>query len=292
MMPSSRSALATTRSRRAFGSSVAVALALGAIAATSCGCGGGTPLLHPAKTLASGDLRAAGGVSANIAPGSLGEDLRTAREIAVRDPEAPGAPGSNPAYAKGALVSAAVAPGLAPFIAARVGVGQQFEGGLAYTGRAVRADMRRSFDDGPWSLSLGLGLSAALYGRQQGTDLPNVNLQALHGYGGDIPVLVGWQSAGGLYTLWGGLRGGFERDVVETLTSEPKDVTIGSPPVRLDATRVYGAAVLGIMTGFRHVHVGIEFSAAYQSVTGSYNDTRVTVRGITLAPASALLWTF
>ncbi len=266
---------------------VAIALSIAA-----AGCGGGTPLLHPAKTLAAGDLRAAGGVSANIVPGSLGSDLRRAREIAAADPEAPGPPGSNPEYAKGALVSAAIAPGLAPFIAARVGVGQKFEGGLTYTGRAVRADMRRSFEDGPWAFSAGLGLSAALYGRQQGTDLPNVNLGALHGYGADIPVLVGWESAGGLYTLWAGARGGFERDIVETLTSEPKDVTIGTPPIRLDATRAYGGAVLGLMTGFRHVHVGIELSAAYQSVTGRYNESRVTVRGFTIAPASALLWTF
>ena len=59
-------------------------------------------------TLGAGDVRAAGGVSANVAVGSLAEDLRTAREIAGRDPtgtNVPGAPGSNPEYAKGALVA-------------------------------------------------------------------------------------------------------------------------------------------------------------------------------------------
>src|SRR5687768_13288424 len=87
--------------------SFACVVAVCFLVCASTGCGGGTPLLHPARTLATGDLRAAGGVSANIAPGSLGEDLRHAREIAARDPEAPGPPGSNPDYAKGALVSAA-----------------------------------------------------------------------------------------------------------------------------------------------------------------------------------------
>ena len=137
-------------------------LALALLAANAIGCGGGSPLLHPARTLKSGDVRAAGGVSAHVVPGSLGEDLRRAREIAARDAtgaSSPGEPGQNPDYAKGALVAAAIAPGLAPFVGARVGIGNAFEGGLAYTGRGVRADMRRSFDDGPYSLSLGLGVS-------------------------------------------------------------------------------------------------------------------------------------
>lgn len=261
------------------------------------GCGGGAPLLHPARTLPTGDVRAAGGVSAHIAAGSLAEDLRTAREVAARDgtgQSSPGAPGSNPTYAKGALVAAAVAPGLAPFVGARVGVGNRFEGGLAYTGRAVRADMRRSFDssESGWSLSLGVGASAALYGRQTGTDLPNVDLGALHGYGADIPILAGWQSVSGLYTLWFGPRVGFERVVLETLTSEPKDVTIGVPPIKLDANRFHAGGVLGIATGFNHVHVALEAGIGYQIVRGSYNQNEVTVHGLTITPGSALWWTF
>jgi hypothetical protein len=232
-------------------------------------------------------------VSANVAAGSLGDDLRNAREIAARDPQAPGAPGSNPAYAKGALVAAAIAPGLAPFVAARVGAGNNFEGGLGYTGRAVRADLRRGFDDGHYTFSAGLGVSAALYGRQQGnSDLPNVDLGALHGYGADIPLLVGWESTGGIYKLWGGARGGFEHDVVENLTSEPKDVTIGNPPIHLDANRYWGGAVVGFATGLGHVHVALELSAAYQAVDGTYNDNKVKVHGVTLAPATALWWWF
>jgi hypothetical protein len=271
------------------------ALAIAAVAVASVGCGGGAPLLHPARTLRGGDVRVAGGVSAQVVPGSLGDDLRRARAIAAGDAtgqSSPGAPGSNPDYAKGALVSASVAPGLAPFLGARVGVGSRFEGGIAYTGRSVRADLRRSFDDGPWTLSVGLGASAALYGRQQGTDLPNVDLGSLHGYGADVPVLVGWQSTGGLYTLWAGPRGGFERVIVETLTSEPKDVTIGTPPLRLDATRWHAGGVLGFATGFNHVHVALEAQVAYQVVSGVYNGNDVTVRGLTIMPASALWWTF
>jgi hypothetical protein len=277
------------RDRRAACPTVAAAAAAAALA----GCGGGTPLLHPARTLKTGDLRVAGGVSANVAVGGLADDLRHARDIAAADPNAPGPPGSSPDYAKGALVSAAIAPGLAPFIGARVGVGNQFEGGLSYTGRAVRADMRRGFDlDRQWTLSLGAGGSAALYGRQQGSDLPNVDLAALHGYGADVPVLMGWESPGGLYMTWFGVRGGFEHDVVESLTSEPKPVTIGTPPIHLDATRWWGGGVLGIATGFHHVHVALELDVAYQVVTGSYNGNGATVQGLTIAPATALWWYF
>jgi hypothetical protein len=270
----------------------AVAASIGACA---LGCGGGAPLLHPARTLPSGDVRAAGGVSAHVVPGGFGEDLRRAREIAAGDvtgQSSPGAPGTSPEYAKGALVAASVAPGLAPFVGARVGVGDRFEGGLAYTGRGIRADMRRAFGDDPWTLSLGLGLSGTLYGRQQGSDLPNVDLGSMRGYGADIPVLVGWQSLSGLYTIWFGPRGGFERITIEQLTSEPKDVTLGLPPISLDATRWHAGGVLGIATGFNHVHVALEAGVAYQVVSGTYNANDATIRGLTITPASAVWWTF
>lgn len=273
--------------RHASGSCSGAAIASAAVFVIA-GCGGGAPILHPARTLPTGDVRAAAGVSANVAPGSLGDDVRRSREIATQSQT----PETSPEYAKGAIVAAAVAPALAPFVAARVGVGNRFEGGLAYTGRNVRADMRRSFDDGAWSFSVGLGVSAALYGRQQGTDLPNVNLEKLHGYGADIPLLVGWQSTGDLYMFWAGARGGFERVVIEQVSTEPRDVTLGTEPIRLDATRFYGGPVVGVATGFNHVHVALEIAAYYQSASGTYNGNDATVQGLTLTPASALWWTF
>lgn len=287
----------TTTSRRASASKSqvhrAAVASLGVLAASLlAGCGGGSPLLHPAQVLAGGDVRAATGVSANITPGSLANDLTNARANAAADPTAPGAPGTNPTFAKGALVAAAMAPGLAPFAAARVGIGQKFEAGLGYTGRGVRVDIRRGFSDGAWTYSAGAGGSAALYGRQQGTELPNVDLGALHGYGFDVPLLAGWQSAAGIYQVWFGARGGFEHVSVEQLTSEPKSVTIGTPPISLDANRFYGGGVAGLAIGFKHVHVALEGSAAYQVVNGSYNETKATVRGLTISPATALWWTF
>jgi hypothetical protein len=69
-------------------------------------------------------------------------------------------------------------------------------------------------------------------------------------------------------------------------------VTIGTPPIRLEATRFHAGGVLGIATGFNHIHVALEAGIAYQFIDGSYNATNVTVRGLTITPASALWWTF
>lgn len=236
-------------------------------------------------------MRAATGVSANITPGSFANDLSNARaNVAAAGPDA--VPGTGEAYAKGALVAAAVAPGLAPFAAARVGIGRQYEAGLAYTGRGARVDVRRGFGDGAWRYSAGLGGSVALYGRQQGSDLPYVDIGALRGYGLDLPLLAGWQSPAGIYELWFGARGGFEHVSIEQVRSEPKPDGFGAKPIGLDANRFYGGAVLGLAVGFKHVHVALEGSVAYQVVNGSYNDTSATIRGLTISPATALWWTF
>jgi hypothetical protein len=44
--------------------------------------------------------------------------------------------------------------------------------------------------------------------------------------------------------------------------------------------------------GFRHVHVAMELDVAYATISGSYNQTSVTVGGLTVAPATALWWDF
>jgi hypothetical protein len=237
-----------------------------------------------------GDVRAAAGFSGNVVVGSLTSAMRGAES----DPSGGSAPpGADPIFARGALVAASIAPGLAPFGGARVGVGWQSEGGLTYTGRALRADFRHSLDlSQHWSLSLGLGGSAALYGHQEGSSLPNVSLNQLHGWGADVPALVGYESDAGLYMLWFGVRGGGEHVEISDVTSVPNAPTLGTPPIDLSATRFWGGPLLGFAVGFRHVHVALELDAAYATVAGDYNQTHVTVSGLSLAPATALWWRF
>src|SRR5580704_6396543 len=130
-----------------------LALALGLAVA---GCGGGLPLLHPAQTLAAGDVQATAGFSGNIATAGFANAITNAQVEATASGDTVSQPGTDPTYAKGALVAASIGPGLAPFGAARVGAGAEVEGGIAYTGRAIRIDLRRSFDLSPtWALSVG-----------------------------------------------------------------------------------------------------------------------------------------
>jgi hypothetical protein len=107
-----------------------------------------------------------------------------------------------------------------------------------------------------------------------------------------VPLLLGYESVAGLYMVWVGARGGLEHDDISEVRSVPKDVTLGTPPVGLSATRYWGGGVLGLAVGFRHVHVAMELDAAYTSITGQYNGTHASVTGVALAPATALWWRF
>lgn len=261
-----------------------------ALSSLSVGCGGGVPLLYPARALATGDVRAMAGMSGNVAVGSLASDVSAARAEAGANSSMLLPPGSDPTYAKGALVLAAVAPGVAPFVSARVGIGDRFEGGIAYTGRAAHIDVRRSFDWDDVSLSVGLGLEMPIYGNPDTTTLPQIDLSAVHGYGADVPVLIGWQSAARIYMVWAGVRGGWDYTDISAVSTEPSSVLPG--PLDLSADRFYGGGVVGMAAGFRHVHVALELDAAYQTVQGTFNATSVTVQGFSLAPAGAVWWTF
>ncbi|WP_394829975.1 hypothetical protein [Pendulispora albinea] len=270
-----------------------VTIALVALSSAAlAGCGAGAPLLHPARALPLGEIRAAGGLSGQIAVGSAAEDLRDAREQSASRAQPQGDPGTNPSYAKGALVAAAMGPGLAPYFSGRVGIGGGGEGGITYTGRSARLDLRKAFDDGAWSYSVGAGVTVPFYGRHQGGTLSNVNLDNLRGYGADIPLLVGWESSGGIYKIWAGPRAGWEHVSIENLTSERKDGPPNTSGKALSADRFYAGAVLGLAVGFRHVHVALELSGAYNHINGQYNDNNVTVTGVALTPSSALWWTF
>ena len=123
-----------------FAARVAPALALTAPALALTGCAGGMPLLHPAKTLSKGDVRAVAGLSGEAIAANYSTALQNALKEAGNEGNAP----PDVAYARGALVAAAVNPGIAPFVSARVGIGDDFEGGLTYTGRSARIDFRRA----------------------------------------------------------------------------------------------------------------------------------------------------
>ena len=54
----------------------------------------------------------------------------------------------------------------------------------------------------------------------------------------------------------------------------------------------WGGGVLGIATGFRHLHVALELDADVVYVTGQFNGTSASVTGAAITPATALWWDF
>jgi hypothetical protein len=262
---------------------VAPALALTA-------CAGGAPLLYPAKTLPKGEVRAVAGLSGEALVSNFATALQSALNEAGTDSTQP----TDVTFTKGALVAAAVTPGIAPFFAVRVGVGNDFEGGLTYTGRSAGIDMRRAFyfgSDKSWAVSLGLRGTAALYGALDGGNLAGVNLSDLKGYGAEVPLLVGYEASSGLYMVWFGARGGWEHDTIGTLTTEPGP-GLEVPPLGLTADRYWAGGVVGAAIGFRHLHAAVELDASYETITGSFAGTSATVQGATIVPAAALWWDF
>jgi hypothetical protein len=256
-------------------SSSASAASLALVAGLLTACGGGAPLLHPAHTLPQGDLTFAAGTSGHLALGGL---RRT--------------------KTNGSLVGAAVAPGVAPFVAGRVGLGQHSEGGLSYTGRGARLDARHAFE---WpSLAVSVGGAAlgtfADSGREAqpspegaGAEQRALSLDSVSGYGFELPVMFGYRSSADVVKLWTGLRAGFDRYGYNTSTIE----TPGQPARATGkATRIWGGGLVGFAIGLSPVEVRVEVDAAYESAWGklvtSTGELTGDAAGWSLTPAMAI----
>lgn len=228
------------------------------------------------------------GIAARTVVGNLGDALRDAtNEAAASLPNIP----ADRTYTQGALVAAAMGPDLSPVAGARVGVGGGFEGGIMYTGRGARIDLRREFKLGrPWALSVGLGLDTAFEGRDTNA-LSGVDNANLLGFGADIPVLLGWRSTAGLYYFWVGARIGYEHDTIQARTEQSPQDQNTEP--QLVGDRVAVGGLLGIAIGFKHIHVALELEADYAYITGSFGGggqpvVPGSIDGVSLTPATAL----
>lgn len=252
------------------------------------GCGGGLPLLHPAHVERQGSVSFAAGVTGQIVTGDAASKLTQAREQSA--PGAAPPPSSADDYRKGALVVAALAPGVSPFVAARVGLGWQSEGGLTYSGRSLRLDARHAWQDESWALSVGLGGQALLArpGSEPAQSLAGLDLQGVSGYGFDVPIVGGWRSQGGLLSVWAGLRIGHEQQHGSITLGDPR----GSGTVDWSARRWWGGGLFGLMAGFRHVFVALEIDVAYHDARATAGADLIKIHGLTMAPGAALLSRF
>ena len=250
--------------------SIVISALLGIVA----GCGGGAPLLHPAHVLPPGGTSVGAGVSG---------------QLALRPLPAPSQASDKHA---GSLQDLGVAPGVAPWVSARLGFTGANELGLTYAGRSIRVDGRHAFSLGRATLSTGLGLSAVIARRPgDGNDASGV-----FGGGADVPLLIGVKSASDIYALWFGPRAGFE------IAGGRLQLGQGAGSIfDVSARHFYGGLLAGIRVGFRHVHAAIELDASYHRVDGSFKTsgaagpapapgagTSSSVQQLSLTPAGAL----
>lgn len=284
-------------SRAAAGLVLASAWLLGA-------CGGGAPLLHPAHALPEGAVEFAAGSSGQLTLGGLHRaDASLERAGAVSG----GVNGDEErqSFARGALTRVAVAPGVAPFVSARAGLGTANEAGISYTGRSFRVDGRHAFEWPSLALSVGGSLRGDLTrpGDEPArnvrdmpggdTGLRTVSLASVRGYGFELPVLFGYRSSADVVKLWAGLRAGIGRDTASVTLVEAPDVALASAA---RATRIWGGGLVGFSVGLKPIEARVELDAAYESVHGSL-DTQagaltVDVRGWSLTPAMAICTKF
>lgn len=266
----------------------AASVLLPALALSAAACAGGAPLMHPAHVLSQGRTRFAAGAAANFAAGDA------SRAIDKADAENTTAALNKPSttYTTGALAVAALAPGVAPYVSARVGLGYDAEGGLSYTGHAMRIDARYALQGESYALSAGVGGSALLArrGTLANSELTGLNLEGVSGWGADVPIIVGWRSSGDILWWWAGVRGAYEklRGTISLAVPEPQLSLDGD----VDARRLMVAGLAGLAVGFRHLHAGVELQGAYQDAKGSLWGTDVNVQGVTISPAAALIGSF
>lgn len=271
-------------------------------------CGGATPLLHPAHTLAPGKVTFGAGVSGTFLAGDAKAGLDQARAVtgsggATSDEE-------REQVVEGTITSVLAAPGVAPWIGARVGVAERTEAGVAYTGRWGRLDVRHALEDRKLALSFGLAALALLSHPSadpaepggSNDELAGVDASGVYGFGFQVPVLVGYRSDAELIQAWGGVIGTFEQAMGTVVLSsstpsepDPTEAREGNE-ARLDAHRFSGAGVLGLAVGIQPIWVAIELTGRYFSLAGSLHDegenARGDLTGLSLEPAGAILGRF
>jgi hypothetical protein len=240
---------------------------LGPAALLVTGCGAGVPLLHAPHPLDPGELSLGAGFSGQMVRGPM----ETRLSIQEQDESSV----ESTDRALGAVLRATQAASLAPWMGARVGIGNQSDVGLTYTGREVRTDAQYAWTFGAWAVSAGAGFGV-IFSRQprvdeEGAADGRARADTQTGFGLDVPLLVGWRSTPDVVQAWTGLRGGYERLGGNLhLESEASESTSSS----LDATvrRWYIGPVLGASVGVEPVWVTFELAAAYQLLRGDLRE--------------------
>jgi hypothetical protein len=257
------------------------------------------------------------GLSSAFVLGEAQTEIDEAR-LAVGVPGEEVTGGREQDFVEGAVAIIATPPGLAPWVGGRVGVGEDSDAGVTYSGRSVRVDGRHAFEDDNVALSLGLGVSGLL--QRPGSDapaqsgpsgepvapggrtgqIPGLDAGNVTGFGADIPVIAGWRSDAELVSVWGGARGGYERMSGELLLRINLDPTV-EQPADFEATRWYAGGLVGLAVGVEPIRVAVELDVTWSQASGAIDVPAGTspparrtasVQAVTVVPAAAVVGRF
>jgi hypothetical protein len=263
-------------------------------------------MLHPAHALPIGTVSAGAGVSSQFASDHIDAVIDRGRSAAAQSLQDPV---NAETYATGVLARALVGPGASPWVSARVGLQEDLEAGLTYVGRSVRLDGRyaRPIHDA-WALSLGLGATALLFSPDSSSlgSSPDGTAAApeaefgldARGWGADIPILLGYQSFGGFFEAWGGLRVGYETLSGE-LRANLRDAD--SPLMDASGSRIWAAGLAGFSLGVPPVWFRFELATTAHRLSGDVSSTNesaepsvasVELTGWSFAPSGSLVGKF
>jgi hypothetical protein len=197
-------------------------------------------------------------------------------------PEQPVGDGQTP---ERLVDEAAVSPGLAPWVGARLGLDGAWDAGLTYTARSARVDVRRATVVDGTALSAGVGASGLLPKRREDLGL------RVGGFGADVPLLVGWKSDADIYALWLGARGGAEY-LVGQHTPEADVVGVVAPDEDLEGWHLQGGGLIGFRVGFRYVYAVLEVAAAMHWAQVKIGELELQEQQFALSPAGAIVGSF
>ncbi len=261
--------------------------------------------MHPAHPLAPGSVSGASGVSAHFAPPDAQEAIDDAGQLSsaerADDPQA---------LVDGALAQTLSTPGLAPWFSVRGGLVPNTEGGLSYTGRRVRADVRYVFDFGRTALSAGGGFTGIMPNigadppaeacdapdycpdaivDDSYSEIPGFDGGSVSGWGLDLPVLWGFRSEPGLVAVWAGVRARYE-DMTADFRFEGG---AGPRAAQASGSRWVFQGVLGLAVGVKPVWALLELSPAFERMSGRVNldgsEYAAEIEGFSFSPAVALM---
>lgn len=271
----------------------------------TAGCGAGAPLLHPAHGLAPGSVSGASGVSAHFAPPDAQDAMDEAGQLSsarrADDPQV---------LVDGAIAQTLSTPGLAPWFSVRAGLVQNTEGGLSYTGRRARADLRYVFEFDRTALSAGAGFTGIMPNigadppaeacdapdycpdpivNDSYSEIPGFDGGSVSGWGLDLPLLWGFRSEPGLFALWAGVRARYE-DMTGDFRFE---AAAGPRTAHASGSRWVFQGVVGLAVGVKPVWALVELSPAFERMSGKVNlestEYATEIEGFSFSPAVALM---